>query len=140
MTEFLFQLQKAGQFVGYLRIKDGRIQVRHAGSETWQSPYWLGRTRMEQEIDFDEARPFICRDRHGQSVFEGDDIVIDGNRRELAWDETSLGWIVNDGRPLHTLLRRIELIRKDGKETGCPPRSVGRKKRSTPSRAAALIA
>ncbi len=54
-------------------------------------------------------RTFVCNDRHGKSVFEGDPVWLDGCGTFIVRDESSLSWMVSDGRPLSQVRSRIEL-------------------------------
>lgn len=63
MTELKFKLKKDGKCVGYMWIKDGLILYRKAGGTNW-----LARCVFE----WDSIHPFVCLDRHGKDVYEGD--------------------------------------------------------------------
>lgn len=74
MTELRFKLKKDGRTVGFLYIKDGCISVC--------SPA------------FDSIHPFVCQDRHGKDVYEGDEIFSYGQRCFMHYDEARFEWVL----------------------------------------------
>jgi hypothetical protein len=77
MTELLLKLKKGGKHIGnywicpHLYTSTGPTMVRghfcEPGDNRWTP-------RDLNTIDFDSIHPFVCKDRNGKDVFEGDRI------------------------------------------------------------------
>lgn len=114
MSELKFKLKKAGKTVGYMRVMPG------------QSTPWLCILYRETEEHkwfiiadgdlplFDSIHPFVCQDRKGKDVYEGDtvhDTSVDANGTVI-WREDVLEFALIMRNGLHECIIRkyIELI------------------------------
>lgn len=88
MTEAKFKLKKNGngKTVGLLKIENGAawttVSVRdHSGilvgfDPSWDSAWCIGSDGLQPTIDFDSIHPFVCLDRNGVEVYEGDKVDL----------------------------------------------------------------
>jgi hypothetical protein len=126
MTELLllFKLKKDGKTVGYMRLYGGPLglSLRKEGDPDWQYDFFA----PLRGCDADFIHPFVCRDRNGKDVFEGDrvNLHVGPEPREctVEWGEAILGWNLREvnasmdfhGVPHHQTIvlipHQIELI------------------------------
>ncbi len=82
MTELLFKLKKDGKMVGYLGLVGTRTQQTAAERPIpatdglrWYSIDLSEVAIGDTELEWDTIHSFVCRDKNGKDVFEGDENI-----------------------------------------------------------------
>ena len=90
--EHLFKLKKDGKTVGYLKIANNGKKSGLVFSLS--GDIWSHVTQEGMLPQFDTAHPFVTKDKNGNDVFAGDEVVSsDGLRKyKVTWDERRCRW------------------------------------------------
>ncbi len=108
MTELLFKLKKAGRGVRYARFQGSGLLYSWSNDDHWEYAH---------RFSFDSIHPFVCKDRAGKDVFEGDVVLCEDAKYTVSYREKAFDWVllsapIGDVGPYAIAIcpSRIELI------------------------------
>lgn len=83
MQELKFKLRLEELFVGYLEIRPAIVVWRDRDDAVMDTP-----------ILFDAIHPFVCQDKSGKDVYEGDRVFVTGPNAHacVLYDGRSMQW------------------------------------------------
>jgi hypothetical protein len=96
MNELKCKLKLKGKAAGYMRVTQiGErlwVQQRRDDTEEWLDGDWM---------EFDSIHPFVCLDRNGKDVYEGDHVLAQSHHtREheatVHWDPNCAGFLIDE--------------------------------------------